>query len=65
MDLRPTSHGKTYIRAHNSPPNHPILIDNKGFEDEGDYEEASLFHPLANSWTEFVEMLGPATPIKD
>ncbi len=65
MDLRPTSHGKIYVRAHNSPPNYPILVDDAGFEDEGDYEEASLFHPVADSWTEFVAMLGPAPQLEE
>jgi hypothetical protein len=65
MDLRETSHGRIYIRAHNSPPNAPILIDDADFEDEGDYEEASIFYPLANNWTEFAAMLGPAPPITE
>lgn len=65
MDLRDLSHGRIYIRTHNSPLNDPILIDAAGFEDEGDYEEASLFHPLAENWTTFVAMLGPAPPITD
>lgn len=65
MDLREATYGKIYLRAHDSPPNDPISIDDSGFEDDVDYEEASLFHPVANSWTEFVAMLGPAPPIED
>ncbi|MCL6281907.1 SMI1/KNR4 family protein [Ruegeria sp. 2012CJ41-6] len=61
MDLREgPNHGKIYIRAHNSPPNDPILIDDTGFEDEDDYEEAQLLYPVANSFSEFTAMLGPA-----
>lgn len=52
-------HGKTYIRAHNSPPNDQILIDDTGFQDEDDYEEAQIFFPVADSFSEFVAMLGP------
>ncbi|MCL6283611.1 SMI1/KNR4 family protein, partial [Ruegeria sp. 2012CJ41-6] len=61
MDLREgPNHGKIYIRAHNSPPNDPILIDDTGFEDEDDYEDAQLLYPVANSFAEFTAMLGPA-----
>lgn len=60
MDLREGSnHGKIYIRAHNSPPNEQILIDDTGFQDEDDYEEAQIFFPVADSFSEFIAMLGP------
>ena len=59
LDLRETAaYGKIYIRAHDSAPNDPILIDDEGFTPE-DYEEAQLFHPVADSFSEFVAMLGP------
>ena len=60
MDLREgANHGKIYIRAHNSPPNDQILIDDTGFQDEDDYEEAQIFFPVADSFSEFAAMLGP------
>lgn len=60
MDLRETSSfGKIYVRAHDSPINDPILIDNTGFTHEADYEEARLFYPIADSFSEFIAMLGP------
>lgn len=60
MDLRETSsYGKIYVRAHDSPINDPILIDDTGFTHEADYEEARLFHPIADSFSEFIAMLGP------
>ena len=61
MDLRETgAHGKIYILSYDSPPNDPILIDDTGFQDEDDYEEAQFLHPIANSFSEFTAMLGPA-----
>jgi hypothetical protein len=36
-----------------------ILIDGTGFEGAGDYEEAQLFYPIADSFSEFIAMLGP------
>ncbi len=64
MDLRDgPMHGKIYIMAH--PANETVLIDDAGFEDDGDYEEARFLHPVANSWTEFVAMLGPEPPFDD
>lgn len=65
LDLRAPTHGKIYIHAHDSPPNDPIQIDATGFEGEGDFEVASLFYPLSDSWTEFVEMLGPSPPFEN
>jgi hypothetical protein len=60
MDLRESAaHGKIYIRAHDSPSSNPILIDDTGFEEAGDYEEAQLFYPIADSFSKFVAMLGP------
>ena len=60
MDLREgANHGKIYIRAHNSPPNEQILIGDSGFQDEDDYEEAPIFFPVADSFSDFVTMLGP------
>lgn len=59
MDLREGgTHGRIYIRAHDSPPNDPILIDETGFV-SGDYEEASLLHPVAKNFSDFLSMLGP------
>ncbi len=59
MDLREgNTHGQIYIRAHDSVPNDPILIDGTGFAD-GDYEEAALLHPVATSFSGFLSMLGP------
>jgi hypothetical protein len=60
MDFREgANYGRIYLRAHDSPPNDPILIDDAGFEDEDDYEEARLLHPVADSFSAFVAMLGP------
>lgn len=60
MDLREEpNHGRIYILAHDSPPNDPILIDDTGFDDEDDYEEARLLHPIADSFSAFIAMLGP------
>lgn len=60
MDLREiSSYGKIYVRAHDSPINDPILIDEEGFSHVCDYEDAKLFHPVANSFAEFLAMLGP------
>ncbi len=61
MDLRKGSnYGKIYIRDHNSPPNDQILIDQAGFEDEDDFEEAQLFHLIADNFSEFTAMFGSA-----
>jgi SMI1 / KNR4 family (SUKH-1) len=60
MDLREiSSYGEIYVRAHDSPINDPILIDDQGFSHVCDYEDAQLFHPVANSFAEFIAMLGP------
>lgn len=58
MDLRDTSHGKIYIRAHAYPSHGPLLIDDTDFAPE-DYEEAALFVPIADSFDAFIVMLGP------
>ncbi|WJY21203.1 SMI1/KNR4 family protein [Fontisubflavum oceani] len=64
MDLREgPMHGKIYILAR--PANETVLVDDTGFEDDGDYDEARFLHPIANSWTEFVDMLGPEPPFDD
>lgn len=60
MDLRETdTFGRIYLRAHDAPPNDTILIDETGFEDDGDYEEAQLLHPVADSFSDFVAMFEP------
>lgn len=59
LDLRENgAFGKIYLRAHDAPPNGSIVVDEAGFEDEGDYEEAQLLHPVADSFSEFVAMFG-------
>lgn len=58
MDLRPKAYGEIYVRAHDSPPNDPFVIDDTGF-DQFDYEEASLYYPIADSFERFIDMLGP------
>lgn len=58
MDLRPRTYGKIYVRAHAYPPTDPLNIDDTGFE-QADYEEASLYYPIAGSFEEFIDMLGP------
>jgi hypothetical protein len=60
MDLRETNtFGKIYLRSHDGPPNDTILIDETGFENDGDYEEAQLLHPVADSFSKFVAMFKP------
>ena len=56
LDLRPTTYGRVYVRAHDSPPNRPPIIDDTGFS-EWDYEEAELYHHVASSFEEFLGML--------
>ena len=64
MDLREGSmHGKIYILAR--PANETVLVDDAGFEDDGDYDEARFLHHVANSWSEFIAMLGPVQPLED
>lgn len=58
IDLRPATYGRVYLRAHDAPPNDPPLIDMTGM-DEGDVEEASIYHPVAPSFEAFMDMLGP------
>lgn len=65
MDLRDGSHGQIYFRSHNGAPKNMVLIEDSGFEDAGDYEEASHYFPLANNWSEFVSMLGPAPQLEE
>lgn len=58
VDLRKgPMHGRIYILAR--PANESVMIDDLGFKDEGDYDEARFLHPVANSWSEFIAMLGP------
>ena len=58
MDLRTKNYGKIYIRDHNTPPKLVPVIDDFGF-DKYDPEEATLYHHIADSFTEFLAMLGP------
>lgn len=58
VDLREgRTHGKIYILAR--PANEALQVDDTGFQDEDDYEEALFLHPVANNFSEFVAMLGP------
>lgn len=58
MDLREgPMHGRIYILAR--PANETLKVDDAGFQDEDDYEEARFLHPVANSFSEFIAMLGP------
>lgn len=64
MDLRNgPMHGKIYIMAR--PANEAVLVDDAGFEDHGDYDEARFLHPVANSWSEFIAMLGPEPQLEE
>ena len=58
LDLREgPMHGKIYILAR--PANEALKVDDVGFEDEADYEEALFLHPVADSFSDFIDMLGP------
>lgn len=58
MDLREgPMQGKIYILAR--PANETLQVDDTGFQDEDDYEEAMFLHPVADTFSEFVAMLGP------
>ena len=58
MDLREgPMHGRIYILAR--PANETLKVDDAGFQDEDDYEEALFLHPVANSFSQFIAMLGP------
>ncbi|WP_168193068.1 SMI1/KNR4 family protein [Rhodophyticola sp. CCM32] len=64
IDLREGSmHGKIYILAR--PANETVLVDDAGFEDDGDYDEARFLHPVASSWSEFIAMLGPDPQLEE
>ncbi len=58
LDLRSKTYGAIYVRAHNSAPNRPPLIDPTGFNNWDD-EEAELYHHVAPSFEAFLEMLQP------
>jgi len=58
LDLRPRTFGKIYVRDHDSPPNSKLAIDDAGM-DETDRVSALIFHPIADSFEEFIDMLGP------
>lgn len=58
LDLRDgPMHGKIYVMGR--PPNEELLIDDKGFQGEGDYEEALFVHPVADDFGGFIAMLKP------
>jgi len=58
MDLREgPMHGRIYILAR--PANEALQVDDTGFQDEDDYEEALFLHPVADTFSEFITMLGP------
>lgn len=57
MDLRPKTCAES-TSAHAYPPEGPLHIDDTGF-DAFDYEEASPYSLLADSFGEFIAMLGP------
>lgn len=57
MDLRPSAFGKIYVRAHAYPPSQSIGIDDTGFTST-DYEEAALFVRVADSFEQFLAILG-------
>lgn len=60
MDLREgPMHGRIYILAR--PANETLKIDDAGFQDGDDCEEALLLHPVANTFWEFLAMFGPDT----
>ena len=58
IDLRPKTYGNVYVRCHDITPNVPFIIDDAEF-DHSDYEEAELYHPVADSFEAFLTMLGP------
>ena len=58
MDLRAKNYGKIYIRDHNTLPKLVPVVDGFGF-DKYDYEEATLYHHIADRFTGFLAMLGP------
>lgn len=64
MDLRegPT-HGRIYILAR--PANDSLKVDDTGFHDEDDYEEALFLHPVAKTFSQFLALLGPAPEEED
>ncbi len=58
MDLREgPMHGKIYVLAR--PANEMLKVDDAGFQDEDDYEEALFLHPVANTFSEFIALLWP------
>lgn len=61
LDLRPASHGRVYIRAHNDPPQGLPPFDATGGDpnDPADREEAALYLQIAPSFGAFIAALGP------
>lgn len=58
IDLREgPMHGRIYILAR--PANEALMVDDRGFEDDADYEETLFLHPVADSFSEFIAMLEP------
>lgn len=58
IDLRQKTYGKVYVRDHDSPRNIALRIDDTGM-DETDRVAALIFHPVADSFADFIAMLGP------
>ena len=58
MDLRLRFHGHIYYYDPDEIPLKIVQLDDTGF-DKHDYEEATLYHHIADSFTEFLAMLGP------
>lgn len=59
IDLRSQTYGRVYVRDHDSPLKRPPIIGSEGFSTDTDYEEAELFHPIAESFEAFLNLLGP------
>jgi cell wall assembly regulator SMI1 len=64
IDLRPRSYGRVYVRDHDGPINSPPVIDDEGFSNDTDYEEAELFHPISESFDAFLNLLGPDSDLQ-
>lgn len=58
VDLREgRMHGMIYILAR--PTNEAPQVDDTGFRDEDDYDEALFLHPVANNFSEYAVIPGP------